>query len=268
MSLPSFAKIHEGEVHNFEISKSKFGDILTWAERVKEIASTEIISKMPAPQEYIDLLHIQGNAFVTSLILLMKAHIFFSYSVARVGVEATTRMATIETNFERHLKVWQKHNYAKRHSSEFRNAKRDFNRVFTDPRAKHDYSAFMEEDEYRVLFERWDFLSECGSHAGFIQTIFSMVHEKSGENESLKSGIFDVNENDNNQIGKCMVYIIDTFFLCALICVRILLRHDLNLKRSLQNIESLMDEWIEFKLAKAQEFGIKSPDELMKRSNI
>jgi len=263
MSHPTFSEILQGEVNHFKVSKSRFEDILTWAERTKEITSTELIRNLPLPDPYFDLLHIQGNAFITSLLLLMKVHIFFSYAIARVGLEANINMAVIESDFNKNLKIWQNYNYTTTNNSQkFKQIKRDYIRVFQDPRKKHDFSAFMEEHEYDIIFKRWDYLCKSGSHTGFLQTIFSVDYENTEEEFILKSGIFDVKPDDINYVGKCMVYVIDTFFIGAKISARILNRHKVSLTRSVNDIETLYDEWFEFKLKKAKEFGIKPPEDL------
>ena len=88
MSSPSITSVLEAEFKNYEISKSHFEDILTWGERIREIASTDNLYCIPNPPEYFDLIQISGNAFVTSLLLIMKAHVFFGFAVARVGLES------------------------------------------------------------------------------------------------------------------------------------------------------------------------------------
>jgi len=261
MSLPNFAKVLEGEIKNFEISKSKFEDILTWAERIKEIASTELVLQLPVQQEYFDLMHIQGNSFIASIILLMKCHVFFSFAIARVGLEAAITMAIVESDYKNHLPIWQKYNYTKRNTSEFKEAQKKFTQVFRNTRKKHDFSAFMNEREYEVLFHTWDYLCTSGSHAGFLQTIFSVDYSDSEDAITLNSGIFDINMNDTNHIGKSMIYVIDTFFLCSKISARILNRHGVSLRKSVKEVEELFDEWVEFKMRKAKEFGIKPPEE-------
>jgi hypothetical protein len=78
MRTPSFSKILETQFKNFETSKSNFEDILTWAERVKEYVSPDnILLSIGDPMEYLILTHLCGNAFITAVLTLMKAHIFF-----------------------------------------------------------------------------------------------------------------------------------------------------------------------------------------------
>ena len=267
MKTPSFSKILETQFRNFETSKSNFEDILTWAERVKEyVSSDNILLEIPGPMEYLFLTHQCGNAFITSVLTLMKAHIFFAEAVARIGLEATMQMAVIEANFDEHLDVWKRYNYFKKtkknweESSEWKEIKKKYQKVFSYERANHDYSSFMSGHEKEQLFDWWKLMSNTGSHAGFIHSTMSIEFGREGMKETLQSGIFDIVPTEPTKIGVSLVWLTDVYFILAAINSRILIGHNFSLRYNPDRIEDSYQEWCDFKQKKANDFGIKKPD--------
>ena len=142
MSLPAFHKIIEGEVSNFETSRKVFGDILTWAERLKEILHVKKVDNPPGPIEYYELMHLLSNAFTNAILLTSKGFIFHSFAVARLGVEAFFQLSIIESNYSENVEVWKNYNYEKGDSDKWKAAKKAYDKIFISDRSKHDYSKF------------------------------------------------------------------------------------------------------------------------------
>lgn len=267
MRVPSFAKILETQIRNFEASKSNFEDILTWSERIKDfVAPDNILLKVPEPREYLFLSHQCGNAFIVSVLTLMKAHILFSEAVARVGLEATMQMAVIEANFEHHLEVWKRYNYFNRtkrnweESPEWREINKRYKKVFSQDRAKHNYSSFIFDSEKEQLIDWWKLMSSTGSHAGFMYSAMSIDFGKEGNTETIQSGIFDIIPDEPYKIGTSMIWLNEVYFTLAIITARILTRHKFSLRYSSEKMEDYYEDWRDFKLKKADDFGIKRPD--------
>ena len=255
MSLPSFDKILESEFRNYEISKKRYEDIITWGERLKEILCVRHIKDSDGVIELTMLTNIIGNAFITAILLTMKCHVFHAYSVTRLGVEAFIQLTIIELNFGENLKVWRDFNYLKSHTDEWNRAKNDYNDVFRKKRKSYDYSRIIDDDERNEIVSRWNMLSEVGSHVNFIQTLFSFSVIETPENIEILSGIFDITDAKENHMARYLIWMIDTYFIISKTVSKILESHDLALWRSCDEIERLWSEWIEFKVKKAAEFG-------------
>lgn len=257
MSLPEFHKIIEGEVANFNITKKAFADILTWAERLKEIFHVKKVEEKPGPIEYYELMHLLGNAFTNSILLTSKGYIFHSLAIARLGVEAFFQISVIESNYSKNSKIWQSFNYGKKDSNEQKEVKKAYEKTFIHDRSKHDYSNFIDNESKFELVRRWDMLSSTGSHTVFAQTIYSL-HFKVEENQRMVySGLFDIDKTDKYSIGKYLIWLIDTFFIIAKSSSLIFENHKVHLYRSHEKIQLLCKEWLEFKDKKIKEFGIK-----------
>lgn len=261
MATVSFAHILESQFKNFEVSRQRFEDILTWAERVKEYASPDnVLLTAPDPIEYGHLIHVCGNAFVVSLLTTMKGHVFFGEAIARVGIDAIIEMAIIEANIAQHLPIWRNYNYGNPRSAEWTRIEREYANVFRGRnRGNHDYSAFVSEVERTEIISRWSLLSRTGSHANFVQTAMSTRLADSGGTPMMSTGLFDIESGSEHGIAESMVFIIDTYFILAIIASRILTRRNTRLKRTTAELESSQQEWFEFKSRKAREFGIQHP---------
>ncbi len=254
MSRPSFERLIEGEFKNFEISKNKFEDILTWAIRIREAVSTENIVDIAEPKEYLMLTQLCGNAFVTAILLIMKAHVFFGEAVARVGLEAAMQMAVIQTNYKKHLEIWRSYQLNKGKEQQ-KQAKQEFRKVFSYDRKKHDYSKFMESIEKDYIERVWGILSENSSHAGFMQTTLSMDFKSNKETTFIKTGFFDTLSPDQNMIGRVMLFVVDIYSHLSLIISRILTSKGYKLKRTPEKIETERKEWEDFSAEKIKELG-------------
>ncbi len=261
MVTSSFSHILESQFKNFETSKQRYEDILTWAERVKEFASPEnVLLNAPDPIEYGHLIHICGNAFIVAMLNTMKGHIFFGEAIARVGVDAIIEMAIIEADIAKHLQVWKNYNYSNPRNADWAQIKSAYNEVFMQRnRGRHDYSSFIKNDERTEIIDRWLALSHSGSHVNFVQTAMNTRFENSGGIPVMHTGLFDIENAGGNDIGISMVYLIDTYFILAIISSRILTRRNANLKLTTAELESAYREWFEFKAKKAHAFGIRQP---------
>ncbi len=260
INIPSFSKIPEAENKNFETSRNLFEEILTWAERLKQILHIKRVDIKPGPIEYYQLVHILGNAFINSVLILMKGYIFHSYAIVRLGLESFFQLAIIETQFSEHLNVWKNYNYSNSKSENWKDIKKSYNDIFRYKRNKHDYSKFLDLETKEILIHRWKFLSEYGSHVNFMQTIFSF-NIKNIENKQLAfSNLFDVNNSDKNSLGINFLWTVDTFFHIANSLSIILENHKVYLYRSSEDIQKMWNEWVEFKINKGTEFGINVDD--------
>ncbi|MGI0016778.1 MAG: hypothetical protein ACREBU_25440, partial [Nitrososphaera sp.] len=260
METSSFSQILESQFKNFETSKQKYEDILTWAERVKEYVSPHnVLLEAPDPIEYGHLIHICGNAFIVSILTTMKGHIFISEAIARVGVEAIKEMAIIEVDITNHLPIWRRFNLENPHSNEWQQIFGEYRRIFRNREniRNYDYSAFIRHHERTEIINRWGQLSHSGSHVNFVQTTMNTRFDNTDDTTFMHTGLFDIENTGEHDIGTSMVYLIDTYFILALISSRILTRHNTRLKRTTVELENSYLEWFEFKIKKAREFGIR-----------
>ena len=83
MNLPPFDKILEKQFHNYQISKNRFEDIITWCERLKEILNIKSAVDLDGTVELAMLVHLIGNSFISAILLILKGHVFHAYAVAR-----------------------------------------------------------------------------------------------------------------------------------------------------------------------------------------
>jgi len=259
MSFPSFDKIIESESINFGITKKNFGDIIEWAEVLKNILQIQKVHDGPGPIEYYQLFHLLGNSFVNAVLLLSKGYIFHSYAISRIGFESFFQIAIIESNYNENLNVWQNFSYERPDSKRWKIAWRKYDKIFVKDRSKHDYSAFINDEIKDVLVNRWKFLSSYGSHVSFIQTLFSFDIREIGESDIVYSGLFDTNENNTVEIGKSIIWIIDSFFILAVSTSKIFENHNVYLAKNNSQINELWEEWLSSKISILKELGITPP---------
>jgi hypothetical protein len=176
------------------------------------------------------------------------------------------QMAVIEANFTEHLDVWKRYNYFNKtkknwdKSSEWKEIKNKYQKVFSSKRTKHNYSSFMSNHEKGQLFDWWKLMSNTGSHAGFMHSTMSIEFGSEGNRGFVQSGIFDIVPNEPTKIGTSLVWLTDVYFVLAAINGRILTRHGFSLRYEPERIEEAYQEWCDFKQKKANDFGIKRPD--------
>lgn len=259
MSLPSFDKILEGQFHNYQISKDRFEDIITWCERLKEILNTKYVKVHDGTIELTMLVHLLGNSFVSAIMLLMKGHVFHSYAVARIGVESFFQLAIIEIDFVNNLKAWRDFNYSQKGDKNWNDYQNTFEKIFRKNRPKYDYSQIIELNEQKEIVERWTMMCEIGSHVNFIQTLFSFNLSKSDDSTLIKSGIFDVANQEKNFIGKYLIWMVDTYFIIAKSISKILEKHEILLSQNTMKITQMWEDWLDFKSKKVKEWGITMP---------
>ncbi len=254
MNLESINKIIEAQFNNFHSSRKQFEDIVTWVERLKGIISIHNIHDLVDPIEYSELLHIAGNAFVISIILAMEKHYLFALGASRVGIEAIINMAIIESNHEKHLNVWKRYNEYNQDSEEWKSIYNDYNKVFLKDKKKHDYSRFIDDDDKKYIIDRWEFLSNYGSHPSMMHSVFSTRFSNNESGLSMTYGLFDDDPKNVFGGGKIVLFLIDIYFVLSKIYSKIFKIHNIDLIYSYDRINKLYFEWIEFRDNKLNEF--------------
>jgi hypothetical protein len=258
MTLESINKIIEEEFRNYQSARDNFDDIVTWAERLKEIISVHNISDLFEPMEYNELLHITGNSFVISIILAMERHYLFSFAISRIGIESIINMSIIESNYEKHLNIWKKYNECNQDSAEWRTVYKDFNDAFKFKKKKHDYSKFVNDNDMKYIMERWKFISNYGSHSNMMQSAFSTYFSNNQAEIKMTYSLFDGDPKNTFSSGKIVLFIIDIYFVLAKVYSKIFQLHNIDLIKSHDRILELFSEWIIFRDNKLIEFKNKS----------
>lgn len=259
MSILAFEKIIESETTNFGITKENFGDIVSWGEMLKDILEIKIIKEKPGPIEYYQLFHLLGNSYINAFLLITKGYIFHSYAISRIGFESFFQMAIIESDYATNIDAWRNYMYERPDSDCWKAKWKIFNKIFVKDRSKHDYSQFINNDAKKTLIDRWNHLSAHGSHVSLIQTLFSFDIKKIGENDIVYSGLFDINENNAIEIGKSLIWLIDSFFILTVSTSKIFENHNVYLYKDHSEIKNLWGDWMQSKLAILSELGISSP---------
>ena len=108
------------------------------AERLKEIFTVRDTKSLNGSIEITMLVHIISNAFINSILLIMKGFVFHAYAIGRLGVEAFYQISVIEIDFDNHLKIWQEFNYTTKNKTEWDIVKRSYDRVFRYDRKKYE----------------------------------------------------------------------------------------------------------------------------------
>lgn len=248
INVSFFDEVVNGQVSNYRYSRKMFGDALMWADRLIKVMILPR-QETPGPVEYFFLQDQIVNSFIVSLIDVMKCHVLYGFGVARIGIENFIQMAIIEVNLPEHLKIWQAYNYTPVTDGNWRRVKNDFNMVFREKRGSHDYSKIISDEDKEELIRRWKTSSKTGNHPDFIQTILSSSFLVTDAKVELKTGVFDIDESDKNHIGKCMIWIIDTFFIITQYSAKILEARGFRLKSESKLIQVERDKWVSFKEA-------------------
>lgn len=251
--LKNIRDLAADQFKNFEESVRLFGDLLNWAERVKEYISPSNMQGEWKVREYALLLHQASNAFLNSLINEMKLHHFHALAILRIGIDAVSQMAIIEVNFEDNLHIWKNINHCSNVDPRRKQYKKEYDKVFIYDRGKHDYSKFLSDVLKEELHRRWSLCSEVGSHPSFTSTVFSILP---ASEKKFHSGVFDYVRDDWVSVGVNISSIIDTFILLSQVATRILEQHDQKLRYSSEELEVRWNEWYSHKKEKAKEWGI------------
>jgi len=256
MSTP-LSKIPEKQREIFNVSLKNYNDIFSWASRVDDFLSpSNAALPCPEPQEYAELINQCYRAFAISTTMTMQAQIFFAEAIARIGAESVMQIMVIEANITKHLPIWREYNHRKLNDPNIRQKEQNYKKVFRKDRDKHDYSAFTNENDKNTIFHRWKLFSEGGSHNSFLQTTLSIRFVEEEDKHFMRTGIFDLNQQERHYIAQNMIVIIDTFLIVAIIIETILERHGTRLKYTLADLEEARREWLEFRSRKVIEFGM------------
>lgn len=249
---PTIPEVLSGEIQNFIQFSLKNTQVVIWGERINQLFDFGRFGSEFGAEDAI-LLHIMANSFLTTFLLAAKGHIFHAYAIARVGLDAFFQLAIIHLDREENAKIWWSQNTARGGSQEERKAYRKYDTVFQKQRRRHDYSKLFPKEFAQRLIERWDFFSQAGSHANFVQTIFSL--SKDGGGRRMLSGVYDVTNLTSEQHVVISLYLLETYLAMRVAVSHLLVKQGIESPQQLRDIEAIFSDWIRFRTETQERIG-------------